>query len=431
MLLLFNEVAAILILAYLIILLLLRGRFRNLPVWAIMLFASALTIMLGLLPIDEYESSIDFDVIFFLIGMFSLVSAADKSGVLKYITLKTLRKAKNTWNALIIISFTFGLLSAIAMNDTMALLGAVLIVIEAKSLNIDVKPLALLLIFSVTIGSVMSPIGNPQNMLIASASGLPAPFFDFILFLCIPTLINLYLTTLIIIKVYHIENKPTELKAIPIEAINNKRNACISLFFIFLTVVSFIINDSLAILGYPHIIHIGFIPFVYASIMFLVITDRREILAKVDWSTILFFLGMFITMEGIWRSRIFQILLDNISLNASDYLGTILIVSAVSLVLSQLLSNVPLVKLYMTYLQFQGFSGSNLIVWITLAMASTIAGNLTIFGAASNIIIIEIMESKYNHTISYIEFLKIGALVTVVNLVVYVSFIYAMTLILI
>ncbi len=421
-----NDFIAVLILVYLIGALLLRGRFKNLPVWAIMLFAAALTILTGLLPIDEYASAINFDVIFFLIGMFSLVAVADSSGVLEYIALKILSRAKDTWNSLLIISFTLGLLAAIAMNDTIALMGPALIVVEAKSLDIDIKQLTLLLIFSVTVGSVMSPIGNPQNMLIISESGVDAPFIYFGIFLVIPTLINLYLVALIIAKVYHIKKKKIELRVIPIEAIKNKKNAMISLFFIVLTTITFIVNDILTILNYPHITHIGFIPFVYASVMYLLVTDRREILSRVDWSTILFFLGMFITMDGIWRSGLFQAALDYIVLNVNDYINTILVVSFISLSLSQLLSNVPMVKLYIDYLHSHGISGQNVIVWITLAMASTIAGNLTIFGAASNIIVIEIMESRYNQSISYLEFLKIGFLITIVNLLVYGVFIYLM-----
>ena len=211
-----NDFIAVLILVYLVGALLLRGHFKNLPVWAIMLFASALTILTGLLPIDEYASAINFNVIFFLIGMFSLVAVADSSGVLKYIALKILSRAKNTWNSLLIISFTFGLLAAIAMNDTIALMGPVLIVVEAKSLDIDIKQLTLLLIFSVTVGSVMSPIGNPQNMMIISESGLDAPFLYFGMFLVIPTLVNLYLVALIIAKVYYIKKEKIELRESPL-----------------------------------------------------------------------------------------------------------------------------------------------------------------------------------------------------------------------
>ena len=129
-------------------------------------------------------------------------------------------------------------------------------------------------------------------------------------------------------------------------------------------------------------------------------------------------------MEGIWRSGLFQSILQYIIINTNDYFNTILVVSFVSLTLSQLLSNVPMVKLYIDYLHFQGITGQNIVVWITLAMASTIAGNLTIFGAASNIIIIEIMESRYNQTISYMEFFKVGLLVTLINVFVYCVFIY-------
>jgi len=71
-----------------------------------------------------------------------------------------------------------------------------------------------------------------------------------------------------------------------------------------------------------------------------------------------------------------------------------------------------------------GYTGEDYSSWLTLAMASTIAGNLTILGAASNIIILEVLESRMNTTITFIEFLKVGAIVTAINTVIYLIFIF-------
>jgi len=76
------------------------------------------------------------------------------------------------------------------------------------------------------------------------------------------------------------------------------------------------------------------------------------------------------------------------------------------------LSNVPFVKLFINYMKTLGYTGEDCSSWLTLAMASTIAGNLTILGAASNIIILEVLESRMNTTITFMEFLKVGAIVT-------------------
>src|ERR671929_847390 len=87
-----------------------------------------------------------------------------------------------------------GLLSAFLVNDTIALLGIPLVVYVARHAGIRPVVLLLALAFGITVGSVMTPIGNPQNLLIALQSGIPLPFTDFILYLSIPTMVNLFVT---------------------------------------------------------------------------------------------------------------------------------------------------------------------------------------------------------------------------------------------
>ena len=98
-----------------------------------------------------------------------------------------------------------------------------------------------------------------------------------------------------------------------------------------------------------------------------------------------------------------------------DYFGMVLC----SLLMSQLLSNVPFTKLFLDYMKSLGYSSLDVKSWVTLAMASTIAGNLTILGAASNVIILEVLEARYGKTISFTEFFKAGTVVTTVNIAVY------------
>jgi Na+/H+ antiporter NhaD/arsenite permease-like protein len=121
-----------------------------------------------------------------------------------------------------------------------------------------------------------------------------------------------------------------------------------------------------------------------------------------------FFIAMFITMEGVWRSGILQPLLTLVLPGRLGKVESVLTVTLLSILLSQVLSNVPLVKLSMEFLKSCGYGLSDTNVWLALAATSTIAGNLTILGAASNIIVLETLESRMGTSITYTEFLKVG-----------------------
>jgi Na+/H+ antiporter NhaD/arsenite permease-like protein len=97
-------------------------------------------------------------------------------------------------------------------------------------------------------------------------------------------------------------------------------------------------------------------------------------------------------------------------------------ITGISILFSQVLSNVPFVKLFIDYMHSLGYTGRDVDSWLALAMSSTIAGNLTILGAASNIIILEVLESRIGTTITFTEFLKIGAIVTLINTLIYLQF---------
>jgi len=117
-------------------------------------------------------------------------------------------------------------------------------------------------------------------------------------------------------------------------------------------------------------------------------------------------------MESVWDSGVFQSLINGTNLN----LTSTGMVMAVSVLLSQFISNVPLVALYLPMLMQLGVSTEELMA---LAAGSTIAGNLSILGAASNVIIIQNAEQKSGQTLTFLEFVKIGVPLTAVNILVY------------
>ena len=135
-----------------------------------------------------------------------------------------------------------------------------------------------------------------------------------------------------------------------------------------------------------------------------------------DWSTLAFFAAMFILMRAVWNTGFFQGLIVSSGADIAG-LGAVM---TVSVVLSQLVSNVPLVALYLPVL---GHAGAGIRAYMALAAASTIAGNMFILGAASNVIIIQTAEKKSGQTITFLEFARIGVPLTFFNAIIYWIFI--------
>ncbi len=142
---------------------------------------------------------------------------------------------------------------------------------------------------------------------------------------------------------------------------------------------------------------------------------RLSVLKQIDWHTLVFFAAMFVVMQSVWNSGFFQSILGKIPLD----LTSLFMILAVSVLLSQFVSNVPLVALYLPLLLNAGATPKEMI---DLAAGSTIAGNLLILGAASNVIIIQAAERKAGVTITFLEFARIGIPLTLANVAIYAFF---------
>ena len=149
-----------------------------------------------------------------------------------------------------------------------------------------------------------------------------------------------------------------------------------------------------------------------AAFVLLLSKKRITIARKIDWSTLIFFAAMFVLMESVWNTGFFQKAIAAFDIN----IVSIPMILVVSILLSQLISNVPLVALYLPMLSQEGAAAPELMA---LAAGSTIAGNLLILGAASNVIIIQNAENKTGDTISFLEFARIGIPMTAMNILVY------------
>ncbi|MEM4756223.1 MAG: SLC13 family permease, partial [Candidatus Woesearchaeota archaeon] len=170
----------------------------TLAIWQIMLGGALLVLLSGAISPWNALLAINLDVMLFLFGMFLIGSALEESGYLAHLSYHYFKKAKNLDLLLLFVLFAFGIGSAILMNDTIAIIGTPIMLLLAKTHNIKPKVLLLALAFAVTIGSVMSPIGNPQNLLIALETKMEKPFLVFLQYLLVPTLLNLLVAYLLL-----------------------------------------------------------------------------------------------------------------------------------------------------------------------------------------------------------------------------------------
>jgi Na+/H+ antiporter NhaD/arsenite permease-like protein len=422
-----KEYVALAIFAIVYVLIVGRIKFR-VPIWVAMSIGALLVVLFQVIDIESAIKSIQIDVILFLFGMFSIVSSLDRSGLLKVVATKMLAKAKTPELLLMAFVVGMGLLSAFLVNDTIALVGIPLVIYVSKHLGTRPVVLLLSLAFGITIGSAMTPIGNPQNLLIAVQSGISLPFTNFIKFLAIPTILNLFVTWYIL-KIYFKKDllqmsvnykNNNILESIPIE---DPKLAKISLVVLLLTISGFFASE---ILSFLHIfdLRISLVSLIGAMTLYAASSRRLEILKSVNYHILVFFAAMFVLTSALWSSGAISLFLKHLPMpNPENVFQSSTVISVYSTTVSQVLSNVPFVALYSQVMSAGGFTGSHIVQWMMLACSSTIAGNLTILGAASTIIIIQAAESRGVKAFTFLEFFKIGIVITLVNVVIYYLFV--------
>ncbi|NCA70575.1 MAG: anion transporter [Sphingobacteriia bacterium] len=366
----------------------------------------ALVVLLsGAIPPVEAWRAIDWEVIGFLFGVFVVGHALVESGWLAAVSSRWLAPIRGADRLLMAVILAAALGSAFLMNDTLAIIGTPLVIALARRHQLPPLLLLLALAFGVTIGSVMSPIGNPQNLLIASHGGLPRPFIDFLTVLGPPTVLNLLVLYLLLRLAFWRHIHGEALVHLP-ATVTDAALARLAGIALGLLVIMVILRIGLALLIPELVFPLVSIALVAAAPLLLLSPRRLALLRGIDWRTLVFFLAMFILMRSVWDTGLLQSWIPSGPIGLGEVL-------AVGVLGSQLVSNVPLVSLALPLIPPQHPE-----LLLALAAAATIAGNLTLIGAASNIIIAQGAEQLGAH-LGFWRFLAIGAPLTLLNLVIY------------
>jgi Na+/H+ antiporter NhaD/arsenite permease-like protein len=382
-------------------------------------FGAVAMILFGVVTFDEAIKAIDFNTIALLLGMMIIVATLELDGFFEWIAIRTLAVGKTPFKLLAVLTFTTGIASAFLVNDAVVLLFTPVIIGICRSLRVNPIPFLIAEILSANIGSAMTMTGNPQNMLIGINSGIS--YGHFLLYLLPVSLIGMGIIVFAVKWFYPsviTTQFPEKLNAAVLETADIEAGRTFNYSSmrtsvpIFLLVIGLFFLSRLLNLSIPLIALIG------ASLILLLGRIKpSKVIRQVDWVLLLFFASLFIVVHGVEKAGLMDQLLNHVSLTENG--AGLAAIHAVSLLLSQIVSNVPFTVVMLPIMK----TANSEMLWLALASASTLAGNATIIGAMANLIVIETAESK-GVKIKFMEFFRIGIVVTILSMLLSFGIIY-------
>jgi Na+/H+ antiporter NhaD/arsenite permease-like protein len=333
--------------------------------------------------------SIDFSTLVLLFSMMLIVASLHLAGFFHWVSNRVILHLSPR-QLLPGVIFTSGILAAFLVNDVVCLFMAPLVLDVCKRMGVRPLPYLLALATASNIGGVATITGNPQNMLIGSVSGIG--YRHFLAHLGPVALVGLFIDWALIHWIY-LRSRELVVDAQP--SASEKESSSLP--------------AGLPLL-WPVLVTMAVLAAGGALLLVRRTRDPREIYGDVDWSLLVLFLGLFLVVGGAEQAGITTTLLQ--FAERLNLRNSVVFVSAVTL-LSNLVSNVPAVMLLKNLIpQFRDPHTT----WLLLAMASTLAGNLTITGSVANIIVVE--KARTVTHISFLDYMKTGVPVTLVTLAV-------------
>ena len=412
--------ATILIVAYIFI------ATEKIPKMTVALVGASITLFLGLLGHSQkidgafdphyFINFVDFNVIFLLVSMMIIVSIATRSGMFNWVANEMLKKTKGHPKTILCCLALFtAVASAFLDNVTTVILIMPVTFAIAKELDINPVPLLITEILASNIGGTATLIGDPPNIIIGSAAGFS--FMDFINELTLIVVIilaavigimvfwfrkSLHATEENMAKVANLDNSKT---------ITDKALMIRSLLVLFLVILGFVTHD---------ITHIQTcVCAMFGASILLLFEKPHEILHDVEWNTIFFFIGLFIIIGGFEAAGGIELmakwLLD--VTQGSQAIASMVILWG-SGILSGIIDNIPYTATMAPMIaEITSTNGMEFAypLWWALSLGACLGGNMTIIGAAANVIVSE-SSSAAGHPIKFMEYLKYGVIVTFISL---------------
>ena len=367
-----------------------------------------LLILTGVLSVESGFSYVDLNTLGVLIGMMLFVAVVKNSGIFEYIAIKAAKIAKGRpWPLMVLFALITAVLSAFLDNVTTVLLVGPMTLAITSMLRINPIPFFMTQIMASNIGGTATLIGDPPNIMIGSAAGLS--FTDFITNTGVAVLFVLAATIVCFYFIYgrklHVEPEAMDsiLQLDENKAIKDRSLLIKSVVMILLVVFGFVFHSQLHLESCT-------IALTAAAVMLLIgRQDVEEIVAGVEWTTILFFTGLFIVVGGLQETGVIQILANGLmDLTEGHMTLTILLILWVSAIVSSFLDNIPFVATLIPLILTMQSSGVDVTpLWWAVSLGACLGGNGTLIGASANVVLSGI-SNRHGFPITFASYFKVG-----------------------
>jgi Na+/H+ antiporter NhaD/arsenite permease-like protein len=364
------------------------------------LVGACLMVAAGALPLADAYRAVDLDTLTLLLGMMIVVANLRLSGFFAVATAFVVARARSPLLLLAAVAAVAGVFSAFLVNDAICLVLSPLVLDLALALKRRPTPYLLAVAMASNVGSTATITGNPQNIMIGSFSQIP--YASFAARLAPVALAGLLLTVALIALVYHREFAAGVRLHATLPAPRANR------FLVWRALLATLVMMALFFAGQP--------PAKAAIIVggLLLLTRRvrsHRIYAEIDWSLLLMFAGLFIIVAGAQHALLSP---GAIAAVGRLHLAQVPVLSAVTAVLSNIVSNVPAVLVLKPFVAALPNPGH---AWLVVAMASTLAGNFTVLGSIANLIVVQRAAAR-GVVIGFWDYFVVGAPLTVLTIVI-------------
>jgi len=363
-------------------------------------------VALGVLtPAQVYRDAISWDTLVLLLGMMVITSVMARAGIFRWIAWVALRRAHGPRALLAVLVLVAGTLSALLVNDTVCVMCTPLVVALVEAAALPALPYLLGLAFSSNAGSVATLTGNPQNMLIGTLSGIS--YAQFSKALLLPALLSLAAVLAVLLVAFRRDLSWKRISVdVPAPPLDRK------LALLCTAGLAFVLAGFL--LGYD----LAWTAMTGAALLLALSRQPpKEMFAQVDGTLLLFFAGLFVVTHGVAQAGIAERIHSALApALGSDATQQTLRFGVFTVAACQIVSNVPFVLLAAQWVRKLADPH---LGWLSLALVSTLAGNLTPVASVANLIVLELAGDKGK--IPFLRFLWLGALCTFIPLAVGVA----------
>jgi Na+/H+ antiporter NhaD/arsenite permease-like protein len=379
---------------------------------SITLVGAGAVLVTGIVPFHDALGLIDLGTIFLLLSMMVINAVLELAGFFTWVGRQVIERATSPAALLVLVTVTAGVLSALFINDPVALMLTPLVCSVAMQLRLNPMPYLVALATAANIGSAATITGNPQNILIGTSSGIP--YLTFLAHVGPISAVGMIIVVSVVYALYRRDlaapiTRPSNDATIPTEtreAAQRRIYAPVlrkAVIVIVAMTMAFFADVDVALAAY----------LAACALLFTRRVRSERILNLIDWPLLLLFFGLFIVTGALEHTGASKLLFELVRPLTS---GGTLPLTAVTTLLSNLISNVPAVLLFRPLVaQFADPERT----WLILAAASTLAGNLTLIGSVANLIVAE-QARKLGVHLSFGEYLRAGVPITMLSLAVVV-----------